>query len=65
MIDPLRLPASLLFDLIYCLVIEDSKEDADRRRELEARLESLSRPARETWGKTPAQQAAMRAAMNA
>ncbi len=48
--------------MLYCLVLEDSKEDADRRAELDAKLEGMGRPQRETWGKLPHQQAAMRRA---
>jgi hypothetical protein len=51
--------------VLYCLVLEDSKEDADRRLELDGKLGNMGRPRRETWGKLPHQQAAMRRAEQA
>jgi hypothetical protein len=68
------LPATLAFDLIYCLVLEETQETADRRTELDAQLASYvtqidvgDRSDRDrlaaTWGKLPAQQRAMRRAV--
>lgn len=68
LLDLDRLPATLLLDLIYCLVLEDSKEEQEKRDKLDATLDARSyggRPNRETWGKLPAHQRAMRAAMTA
>lgn len=76
------MPARLLFDLLYCLVLDETRERVDRRQELDAQLAqavpavggrgiapSLDRSDRDrraaSWGKTPAQQRAMRSAMNA
>jgi len=51
--------------VLYCLVLEDDKEAAERRQELDGRLAGMAKPQRETWGKLPHQQAAMRAAQQA
>lgn len=64
-------PARLLFDLFYCLVLDETRERVDRRQELDSQLASAGagvtgrKPDRATWGKTPAQQRAMRNAMTA
>jgi hypothetical protein len=68
-----ELPATLAFDLIYCLLLEESQDTLDRRTELDAQLASFvtaievgDRSDRDrlaaTWGKLPAHQRAMRAA---
>ena len=56
------LPATALWDLIYCLVLEDTKEARDHREKIDALLDSQSvgRPDRATWGKLPAHQRAMK-----
>jgi hypothetical protein len=70
------LPATLAFDLIYCLLLEESQDTLDRRTELDAQLASFvtqievgDRSDRDrlaaTWGKLPAQQRAMRQAITA
>jgi hypothetical protein len=61
----MRQPATVLFDVLYCLALEDSKEHADRRAELDGRLASTEKPHRETWGRLPHQQEAMRRAEEA
>lgn len=71
-------PARLLFDLFYCLVLDETRERVDRREELDAQLASsgagITRPLptradraqrAASWGKTPAHQRAMRNAINA
>lgn len=71
-----RLPATLAFDLIYSLLLEETQENVDRREHLDEQLASFSFPiaagttdrsdrdARAaTWGRTPAQQRAMRRAL--
>lgn len=62
MLDLTALPATVLFDLVYCLVLEDDKEARERREKLDDTLASQSagRPDRATWGKLPAHQRAMR-----
>lgn len=71
-----ELPATLAFELIYCLLLEETQEGVDRRSELDAQLASYVLPIdvgdrsdrdrlAETWGKLPAQQRAMRAAIEA
>jgi hypothetical protein len=70
------LPATLAFDLIYCLLLEESQDTLDRRTELDAQLASFVSPIEvgdrsdrdrlaATWGKLPAQQRAMRQAITA
>jgi hypothetical protein len=74
----LELPATLAFDLLYCLLLEESEENVDRRGQLDEQLASFTFPtvagpadrsdrARRaaTWGRTPAQQRAMRRAAEA
>lgn len=67
----LRVPARLAFHLFYCLVLDETREAVDRRQELDSQLTSSGigiagrKPDRATWGTTPAQQRAMRNAMNA
>jgi hypothetical protein len=51
--------------VIYCLVLEDDKDRADRRLELDAKLAAQEKPRRETWGRMPHQQAAMKRAAEA
>lgn len=49
-------------------MLEETKESHEHREKLDATLDSQSpagKPDRETWGKLPAHQRAMRAAMNA
>ncbi len=73
-----QLPATLVFDLIYCLLLEETEEVVDRRGQLDEQLASFRMPTaagpadrsdREqraaTWGLTPAQQRAMRRAAEA
>lgn len=67
--DLLSLPATLMLDVIYSLVLEDSKETIEARRRLDEHLLSKvvssghdGKPDRATWGKLPHQQAAMKAA---
>lgn len=62
-----RVPASLLLDLSYALVAEDTKEAKEHRQKLDDLLDSRSvgTPDRATWGKLPAHQRAMRAASTA
>lgn len=77
-----EVPARLLFDLFYCLVLDETKDRVERRQELDGQLAAVvpavggealtpaaDRSDRERraarWGKTPAQQRAMRNAMNA
>lgn len=70
--DLLELPATLLFDVIYSLVLEDTRENAQHRNTLDAHLASVvvrtdatGKPDRATWGRLPHQQEAMRAAQSA
>lgn len=51
--------------MLYCLVLEDDKDRADRRAELDGKLAAQEKPRRETWGRLPHQQAAMRRAEEA
>ena len=62
--DLSALPATALWDVIYCLVLEDSKEAKEQREKLDGILDrdSGGKPDRATWGKLPHQQRAMRAA---
>jgi hypothetical protein len=70
------LPATLAFDLVYCLLLEESQDTLDRRTELDAQLASYVTPIEvgdrshrdqlaATWGQLPAQQRAMRQAISA
>jgi hypothetical protein len=61
------LPPALLFDLVYVLVLEDTKEAREHREKLDALLDqqNAGTPDRATWGKLPHQQRAMRAAAQA
>jgi hypothetical protein len=61
-----------MMDVIYSLVLEDTKEAAEARQRLDAHLLSKvvsnahdGKPDRATWGKLPHQQAAMKAATTA
>lgn len=68
--DLLALPATLMIDVVYCLLLEERKERAEHRAELDRKLDSMEKglggkPDRDTWGKLPHQQAAMRAGMTA
>jgi hypothetical protein len=70
--DLTELPASLMLHVIYSLLLEETKESVEHRTSLDASLANLAvgrqsdgKPDRETWGRLPHQQAAMRAAMNA
>jgi predicted outer membrane lipoprotein len=71
-----RLPAETAFALIYALVLEESEDTRDRREELDAQLASYVTPIEvgersdrdrlaATWGRSPAQQRAMRRAITA
>ncbi len=67
MTDLDRAPATLLFPLIYCLLLEETEEAVERREELDAVLASYAvagdgKPSRETWGKLPSHQRAMKRA---
>lgn len=66
------LPATLMLDVVYSLALEETKDGAEHRAQLDARLAALSvsrgasgKPDRATWGRLPHQQAAMRAAQAA
>lgn len=50
--------------MIYCLLVEDTKEAKEHREKLDALLDSHSggKPDRATWGRLPHHQRAMRAA---
>lgn len=70
--DLLELPATLMLDVIYSLVLEETKDNRENRARLDAHLLSLvmgrtpdGKPDRATWGRLPHQQAAMRAAQGA
>jgi hypothetical protein len=62
-----ELPAPLMFDVIYTLALEDTKEAKEAREKLDALLDRQSggKPDRATWGRLPHQQRAMRAAATA
>lgn len=64
---PEELPPSVYFDVIYVLVLEDTKEAKEGREKLDALLDrrSVGKPDRDTWGRLPHQQRAMRAASTA
>lgn len=59
-------PAQFL-DVIYALILEDSKETKEAREKLDALLDrqSAGRPDRDTWGRLPHHQRAMAAAPEA
>jgi hypothetical protein len=72
------LPATLAFDLLYCLLLEEDEDNVERRGQLDEQLASFRFPAAAgpsdrsdraaraaTWGKLPAQQRAMRRAQEA
>lgn len=74
----LELPATLVLDLLYCLLLEESEENVDRRGQLDEQLASFRLPTvagpadrsdrdarAAAWGRTPAQQRAMRRAIEA
>jgi hypothetical protein len=70
--DLLSLPATLMLDVIYSLVAQETKEGQDARRRLDDHLLSLvvrtgsqGKPERASWGRLPHQQAAMKAAQSA
>lgn len=70
--DLLALPATLMFDVIYTLAAEDTKEASETRSRLDNHLAALAvgtatdgKPDRATWGRLPHQQAAMKAAQSA
>jgi hypothetical protein len=65
-----------VFDLLYCLLLDETQDNVDRREELDAHLASYVSPIEvgtrddrdrlaATWGRTPAQQRAMRRAIAA
>ena len=73
-----ELPATLTFHLIYCLLLDEDEDTVERRGQLDELLASYRLPERlgradrsdrdaraATWGKTPAQQRAMRRAIEA
>jgi hypothetical protein len=64
---PTDLPAPLLFDVIYALVCEDTREAKEHREKLDELLDrqSIGVPDRATWGRLPHQQRAMAAATTA
>jgi hypothetical protein len=62
------LPATVLLDAVYCLVLEDTKEAKEAREKLDGILDTHSedgKPDRATWGRLPHQQRRMRAAEEA
>jgi hypothetical protein len=74
----LELPATLVLDLLYCLLLEEDEDNVDRRGQLDEQLASFAFPTvagradrsdraerAATWGKTAAQQRAMRRAIEA
>ena len=74
----LELPATLVLDLIYCLVLDETEDNVDRREQLDEQLASFRLASRAgpadrsdraeraaTWGKLPAHQRAMRRAIEA
>lgn len=66
--DLTGLPATLLMDLVYCMVLEDTKEAKEAREKLDGILTSHTedgKPDRATWGRLPHQQKRMRAAEEA
>jgi hypothetical protein len=65
--DLTDLPPALLFDVVYALVAEDTKEDKEHREKLDELLDrqNVGTPDRATWGRLPHQQRAMRAAATA
>jgi hypothetical protein len=65
--DLAAMPAATLFDSIYALVCEDTKEAKEHREKLDELLDRSTPavPDRATWGKLPHQQRAMRAATQA
>lgn len=69
--DLLTLPATLMLDVIYSLVLEQTEELTDARKRLNDHLSTVAArtvtgaPDRSTWGRLPHQQAAMRAAQDA
>jgi plasmid stabilization system protein ParE len=59
-----------MLDVIQSLALDDTQEAQRARESLDAKLDALAahplgKPTRETWGRLPAQQRAMRAAMHA
>lgn len=65
--DLADLPAPVLFDSIYVLVLEDTKEAKEQREKLDGLLDrqAVGTPDRDTWGRLPHQQRAMKAASTA
>jgi hypothetical protein len=64
-----ELPATVLLDVVYCLVLEDDKDKQGHRERLDGILDSRSgadgKPDRATWGRLPHQQRRMKAASDA
>lgn len=62
-----QLPVSALFDVIYVLLAEDTKDAKEHREKLDGLLDSHSagKPDRATWGRLPQHQRAMRAGATA
>jgi hypothetical protein len=60
-----------MLDVIYTLMLEETKEEREARKRLDAELSALTqrtvtgKPDRATWGRLPHQQAAMKAAQTA
>lgn len=68
--DWLSAPATLLFDLIYCLLLEETDRRVERREDVDEQLASFGsssggKPDRATWGRLPQHQRAMRSAIEA
>jgi hypothetical protein len=66
----LAVPATLLFDLIYCLMLEETEKRVERRTEVDDLLASYGsssggKPDRATWGKLAHHQRAMQGAIEA
>lgn len=64
-LDFLELPATLAFDVIYSLLLEETQEAVDAREKLNERLDNVGiggRPDRATWGLLPSHQQQMRRA---
>jgi hypothetical protein len=74
----LELPATLVLDLLYCLLLEETEENVERRQQLDEQLASFRLPTAagpadrsdrderaRSWGRTAAQQRGMRRAIEA
>lgn len=56
-----RTPATLGFAVLYSLAVEEGRW-AETREQLDERLEAAVAPTRDTWGRLPSHQRAMRKA---